>query len=407
MIKKVSVNDLRIGMYIHDLNCGWLDHGFLRNRFRIRSASHIENIRRLGVHEVYIDTDKGYDLPDAPSEGEVVEALERELDKVAAEGQDCLQPETLAQERVKAQRIHSEVLQLISRLMQDARLGLPIQIDQIRVTIAELVSSIFRNQNALLALGRIRHADRYTFEHSVNVSVLMVAFARELGLDPEVIEVIGIGALLHDIGKTKTPEAILNKPGRLTDEEFAIMRSHVVHSREILARIPGFPDVALAVAAEHHERLDGTGYPEGKIGEAISFYGRMASIVDVYDAITSDRVYHRGMEPHQALRKLLEWSRYHLDPQLVRHFIRCVGVYPVGSLVRLESQRLAVVLENKRKGVQEPIVRVVMDARWRRFLPVEDLDLALKIRGAKDRILGVEDPGHWGIDCDEILRLPV
>lgn len=407
MIKKVRVEDLRVGMYIHDLNCGWLSHRFWRNRFLIRSETDLAHIKGLGVHEVYIDTDKGDDLPEAPTEGEVVEQLERELKEVAEQSKDRLQPATLAQERVQAQRIHAQALQVISGLMQDARLGLPIQIDETRAVISELVGSIFRNQNALLALGRIRHADRYTFEHSVNVAVLMVAFARELGLAPELIETIGMGALLHDIGKTKTPDAILNKPGRLTDEEFAIMRSHVVHSREILARIPEFPPIALAVAAEHHERVDGTGYPEGKSGEAISLYGRMAAIVDVYDAITSDRVYHRGIEPHQALRKLLEWSRYHLDPELVRHFIRCVGIYPVGSLVRLESQRLAVVLENRRANVQEPLVRVVMDARWRRFLPVEDLDLSRKVRGVKDRIIGAEDPAHWGIDCEEILRLPV
>lgn len=407
MIKKVRVEDLRVGMYIHDLNCGWLSHRFWRNRFLIRSETDLAHIKDLGVHEVYIDTDKGDDLPEAPTEGEVVEQLERELKEVAEQAKDRLQPATLAQERIQAQRIHAQALQVISGLMQDARLGLPIQIDETRAVIRGLVGSIFRNQNALLALGRIRHADRYTFEHSVNVSVLMVAFARELGLAPELIETIGMGALLHDIGKTRTPETILNKPGRLTEEEFAIMRSHVVHSREILASIPDFPPIALAVAAEHHERVDGTGYPEGKAGEAITLYGRMAAIVDVYDAITSDRVYHRGIEPHQALRKLLEWSRYHLDPELVRHFIRCVGIYPVGSLVRLESQRLAVVLENRRANVQEPLVRVVMDARWRRFLPIEDLDLSRKVRGVKDRIIGAEDPAHWGIDCEEILRLPV
>ena len=394
-------------MYIHDLNCGWLSHRFWRNRFLIRSESELNHIRGLGVQEVYIDTAKGDDLPEAPSEGEVVEALERELAELVAQGPDRLQPSTLAQERIQAQRIHSQALQVIAGLMHEARLGLSLTIDGARAVVTEMVGSIFRNQNALLALGRIRHADRYTFEHSVNVAVLMVAFARQLGLAPELIEEIGMGALLHDIGKTQTPETILNKPGRLTDEEFAIMRSHVVHSRTLLERLPGCPPAALAVAAEHHERVDGTGYPEGKAGEAISLYGRMAAIVDVYDAITSDRVYHRGMESHQALRKLLEWSRYHLDPDLVRQFIRCLGIYPVGSLVRLESQRLAVVLENQRTAVQEPVVRVVMDARWRRFLPVEDLDLSRKVRGVKDRILGAEDPAQWGIDCDEVLRLPV
>ncbi|MGQ9659462.1 MAG: HD-GYP domain-containing protein [Thermochromatium sp.] len=406
MIKKINIDALRVGMYVHDLNCGWLDHSFLRNRFRITSASDIERIRRLGIQELYIDTDKGDDLPDAPTECEVVERLEQEMVEVGEQEHVLPQPVSLAEERVQARRIHNEALQVIGGLMQDARLGRPITLEQARNTIREMVGSIFRNQNALMALARIRHTDRYTFEHSVNVSVLMVSFARELGLDPAVIEEIGIGALLHDIGKTLVPDAILNKPGRLSDEEFAVMRSHVVHSRELLAAIPGFSPTALAVAAEHHERYDATGYPDGKGGESISLYGRMAAIVDVYDAITSNRVYHKGMGPHQALRKLLEWSRFHFDPQLVRHFIRSVGIYPVGSLVRLESNRLGVVLENGRERLMEPIVRVVMDARWRRFLPVEDVDLSRKIRGMKDKIVGAEAPEQWGIDCEEVLRLP-
>ncbi|QGU32867.1 HD-GYP domain-containing protein [Thermochromatium tepidum] len=406
MIKKIDVADLRVGMYVHDLNCGWLDHSFLFNRFHIKSESNIERIRRLGIQELYIDTTKGLDVPEAPSEGEVVSQLEQELTDVGEQARLLPQPTSLGEERVQAKRIHEDALEVVTGLMRDARLGLPITLDQARNTIGEMVGSIFRNQNALLALGRIRHRDRYTFEHSVNVAVLMVSFARELGMEPSVIEEIGIGALLHDIGKTQVPDAILNKPGRLSDDEFAIMRSHVVHSRDILAAIPGFSPMALAVAAEHHERFDATGYPDGKGGESISVYGRMAAIVDVYDAITADRVYHNGMEPHQALRKLLEWSRFHLDPDLVRHFIRCVGIYPVGSLVRLESNRLGVVLENGREGHKAPIVRVVMDARWRRFLPVEDLDLSRKVRGRQDRILGIEDPSQWGIDCDAILMLP-
>jgi putative nucleotidyltransferase with HDIG domain len=406
MIKKINVEDLRVGMYIHDLNCGWLDHSFLRRRFQIKSESNIERIQSLGVHELYIDTDKGADLPAAPTESEVVERLEQQLVEVAEQEHALPQAVSLAEERAQARRIHNEALQVIGGLMHDARLGLPITLEQARRAIGEMVGSIFRNQNALMALARIRHTDRYTFEHSVNVSVLMVSFARELGLESAVIEEIGIGALLHDIGKTLVPDTILNKPDRLSEEEFAIMRGHVVHSREILAGIPGFSPTALAVAAEHHERFDATGYPDSKGGETISVYGRMAAIVDVYDAITSDRVYHRGMEPHQALRKLLEWSRFHFDPELVRQFIRCVGIYPVGSLVRLESHRLGVVLENGREGLMEPIVRVVMDARWRRFLPVEDVDLSRKVRGRQDRIVGAEPPEQWGIDCEEVLRLP-
>ena len=191
----------------------------------------------------------------------------------------------------------------------------------------------------------------------------------------------------------------------MRDEEFGVMRGHVVHSREILAVAPGIPAAALAVAAEHHERLDGSGYPDGKTGAEITRYGQMASIVDVYDAITSDRVYHKGMEPPLALRKLLEWSNHHFDPQLVRQFIRCVGIYPVGTLVRLRSGRLGVVVESSREGLLQPVVRVFMDADRRRYLTVQDVDLSRQRKGSEERIERAESPEQWRVNPAELLQM--
>ncbi len=406
MIKKINIEDIRMGMYVHDLNCSWMEHGFLRNQFLLKTEAGVEQIRRAGIREFYIDTDKGLDQPSAPSEAEVISDLEDGLVDAARKGAGRTGPVPLAEERIQAKRIHNEAIRVVSGLMEDARLGQQIDLERARPVIGEMVGSIFRNQNALMGLARIRHMDRYTFEHSVNVSVLMVSFARSLELEQKLIQEIGMGALLHDIGKIKVPQEILNKPGRLTEDEFAVMRSHVVHSRDTLAVVPGLPAAALAVAAEHHERVDGSGYPDGKAGDAITLYGRMSAIVDVYDAITSDRVYHKGMEPHEALRKLLEWSSHHFEPQLVRQFIRCVGIYPVGALVLLQSGRLGVVVETGRKELPQPVVRVVMDAKQRRYLTVEDVDLARPRKGKNDSILNAESPQRWGIDTQEILQLP-
>jgi len=372
----------------------------------VKSESGLEQIRRAGIRELYIDTDKGLDQPSAPSEAEVISDLEDGLVDAARKGAGRTGPVPLAEERIQAKRIHNEAIRVVSGLMEDARLGQQIDLERARPVIGEMVGSIFRNQNALMGLARIRHMDRYTFEHSVNVSVLMVSFARSLELEQTLIQEIGMGALLHDIGKIKVPQEILNKPGRLTEDEFAVMRSHVTHSRDTLAVVPGLPAAALAVAAEHHERVDGSGYPDGKAGDAISLYGKMSAIVDVYDAITSDRVYHKGMEPHEALRKLLEWSSHHFEPQLVRQFIRCVGIYPVGALVLLQSGRLGVVVETGRKELPQPVVRVVMDAKQRRYLTVEDVDLARPRKGKNDSILNAESPQRWGIDTQAILHLP-
>lgn len=406
MIKKIAIEQVQLGMYVHDLNCDWMDHGFMRNRFLLKADKSLERIRNLGIREIYIDTDKGLDVSLAPTASEVEEALEQGLAQVAETGSGEEHAVSLAAERNQAKRIHNEAIGVVSSLMEDARLGQQIDLEQVNPLVTEMVGSIFRNQDALLALTRIRRVNRYTFEHSVNVAVLMVSFARTLEIERSLIHDIGLGALLHDIGKILVPPAILNKPGQLTDEEFAIMRGHVVHTHDILAKVPGIPPIALAVAAEHHERIDGTGYPERKTGAEISIYGQMASIADVYDAITTERVYHKGLEPHQALRKLLEWSNHHFDAHLVQQFIRCIGIYPVGTLVRLRSGLLGIVVETGRKGLFHPVVRVFMDAKRRTYLTVRDVDLSRLNKGSEERIVSAESPAQWRVDPVKVLQFP-
>ena len=408
MIKKIAIEQLQLGMYIHDLNCGWMEHGFLRNRFLVKGEASLAKIRALGIHDLYIDTDKGLDVALAPTETEVTQALEEDLSQVAeAQIAGEAHQVSLAEERIQARRIQNEAIGLMSSLMEDARLGRAVDLEHVEPLIDDLVGSVFRNQDALLGFSRIRRAGRYTLEHSVNVAVLLIAFAKGLGLERSVIQALGAGALLHDLGKALLPTAILNKPGSLTEEEFALMREHVAHTYRLTAKMPGISKIALAVIAEHHERIDGSGYPQRKTGDAISRYGRMAAIVDVYDAISSDRAYHKGLEPHEALRKLLEWSSHHFDPQLVQQFIRCIGVYPVGTLVRLRSGRLGVVLESGREGLLHPVVRVVMEANQRRYIAVEDVDLSRLGKGSQERIVSAELPQRWGIKPTDVLQLPV
>ena len=407
MKKKIGIEQLQPGMYIADLNCGWLDHGFLRSRFLLEDIAQLGKIRQLGIRELYIDTDKGLDVTLAPTASEVEAALEQGLAELAATADtDENRPTPLASERLVARRIQNEAIGLVSGLMDDARSGRSIELEHMCPLVDQMIDSIARNQDALLSLTRIRRVGRYTFEHSVNVAVLMLSLARSLGLDRAQTQDIGLGALLHDLGKILVPTAILNKPAQLTDEEFGLMRAHVGHTCEILADIPGLSPTALAVAAEHHERIDGSGYPQRKVGDQITLYGQMAAIVDVYDAITSDRVYHKALDPHRALSKMLEWSSHHFDATLVQRFIRCVGIYPIGTLVRLRSGRLGVVVESGGQGPFQPIVRIVMDANRRCFLKVEDLDLSRLGKGSEERIIGAESPHTWGIKTDELLRFP-
>jgi len=403
MIKKINVADLRVGMFVEDLNCGWMDHPFLRSRIALERDDQIEKIREAGIREVYIDPTRGLDAP-----GQDIVEVERELDREMVAYAEAAEPPqrqtSLREEAESARRIQGEANQLIRDLMQDVRLGRQIQSECVEPVVEKITESILRNNGALLSLCRIKNKDDYTFQHSVSVCGLQTAFCRALRLSPEEIHEAGIGGLLHDIGKTRVPDEILNKPGRLTDAEFAQIKCHVVESRRILEATPGISMIAVQVAAQHHERHDGSGYPLGLKGAQISQMGQMAAIVDVYDAITSERCYHKGMEPTEAMRKIFEWSKFHFNPDLVHAFTRCIGIYPTGSLVRLESGRLAVVIGQCVDNLLKPLVRVVFHARHGHYLAPEDMDLSKPLgRGGGDRIVQHEHPETWGIDIARFL----
>ncbi len=404
MIKRISVAQAAPGMYVHDLNCSWLDHPFATNRFTIRDLGVIDKIRGLGIRTLYIDTDKGIDVAEGRAEADVQGELQEALEQVLEAPEEHRGTVAVQEERAYAEKIQFEASKVVTHVMEDVRLGKQIEVERVNPVVDRMVSSIFRNKDALLGLSRIRQMDKYTFEHSVSVAVLLIAFARELGLEREVIQQIGVGALLHDVGKIKVPDNILNKPGKLTEEEFAVMRDHVVWSDRLLADAPGISDIARAVAAQHHERYDGSGYPRGLKGDEISGFGQMAAIVDVYDAITADRCYHKGQAPTVVLRRLLEWSAYHFNPELVQRFIHCVGIYPAGTLVRLTSGRLALVLETGDKGPLYPLLRVIYDAAKQRFVRPFDIDLSHPgAKYADEHISGYEHAEQWGIKPEVFL----
>lgn len=402
-IKKISAARLEPGMFIHDLNCGWMDHPFLTTRFKLESERDLKKIREAGIREVYVDTDLGLDVSDAPTSAEVQHELDNEMEQVAEQVAGA--PRASTHEEVsRALKIHSEANQIMRNIMNDVRLGKQVHVEQIEPMVDKMASSILRNSGAMISLNRIKNKDEYTFQHSVSVATLLIAFCRGLGLDVETIRQAGIGGMVHDVGKMQTPDRILNKPGKLTDEEFTVMRHHVVASREILEVTPNISQTALHVAAQHHERYDGSGYPNRLKGEEISRIGQMAAIIDVYDAITSDRVYHKGMAPTEALRKMFEWSKFHFNPELVHAFARVVGIYPVGALVRLESERLAVVVEQRESNMLQPLVRVMFDAKRNYYIKPEDVDLSRPMgRGGGDRIVSHESPDRWQVDPMKFL----
>lgn len=403
MIKKVPVSALRLGMFIHDLNSGWMAHSFWRSRFMLRKEEDLVKILNSGITEVLIDTVKGLDA-DGIAESEAQRHLtERMVEAVIHHPEP--QPRQFREEVAVAQKIQQEANTVVASMLDDVRMGRQMQVEKMEPVVERVTDSILRNQGALLSLNRIKQADTYTFQHCVSVCTLMVAFCRFMGMDHETIQLAGMGGMMHDLGKMQIPDSVLNKPGKLTDEEFDVMKSHVVLGVEILRQTPGLPAGVFEIAGQHHERFGGKGYPHGLEGQEISLLGRMASIVDVYDAITSNRVYHQGMEPALALQKLFEWSEFHFDPDLVQHFIQAVGIYPTGSLLRLESGRLAVVVDQSPKDLLHPTVRVVYDTKRRLALPPKDLELSSATN--QDAIVGYEDPTHWDIQPLSYLTLDI
>lgn len=393
MIKLIPVDRLQPGMYIHDLNCGWMEHNFVRNSFEVGDIETAGKVRALGAHEVYIDTERGLDVVDAPTLEDAAHEVDEQIEAIVTTSTPPVAPASLADEVARARLLHREANVIVRNMMGDIRLGKQIELEKIEPVVTQIVDSIFRQQDALLPLSLLKTHDEYTFQHSVSVCTLMTSFARALELPREIIHEIAIGALLHDVGKAKVPDAILNKPAKLTDAEFDKMKSHVVQSKVILLGTPGISGIALDVAAQHHERFDGTGYPNKLKGEQISLYGQMGAIVDVYDALTSNRCYHKGRPPTEALRKLLEWSKFHFKPDLVQAFIRTIGIYPSGSLVRLESGRLAVVQEQHADKLMQPTVKVMFHTKGH-YLTPEIIDL----RRSQDRIVSHESFEEWKID---------
>ncbi|MGE6274210.1 HD-GYP domain-containing protein [Aeromonas media] len=297
---------------------------------------------------------------------------------------------------LKIRRLYQEARELQGKFIRHLKAGEPIDITPLAAVAEEMVDTMFTHGDAMLCLARIRAKDAYLMEHSMNVAILLANFGRYLGLERNVLKELTLGGLLHDVGKIMTPDEVLNKPGKLTDEEFGVMRQHVVHSYDILSNTAGITPTMLEVAANHHERLDGTGYPQRLKGEQLSLYTRMSGIVDVYDAVTADRVYKQGMQPTQAFRILLKGINQHFDAELVTKFIKCMGVYPVGTLVQLSNQRLAVVMQRNEQQPLKPVVKVIYHATQRHYLEVQWLDLARN--GGQESIENTVDPKEFGIN---------
>lgn len=405
MLKKISLEHLRLGMHIHELGGSWIDHPFWKSAFKVTEARQLQQLRDSAVRELWIDTSKGLDvLVDA-----LAGAAHDPADEAAEVGDDGLaegaaapvaqQPgrpsASLREEMARATRIIDQSRGAMKTMFQDVRLGKAIDAEHCLPLVNDITQSVARNPGALVSLARLKTSDDYTYMHSVATCALMVSLAQQLKLDDADTREAGLAGLVHDLGKALMPLEVLNKPGKLTDGEFNVMRGHPEAGHRLLVEAQGVGGIPLDVCLHHHEKVNGTGYPHRLKGDEISLFARMGAVCDVYDAITSNRPYKEGWDPADSVQKMAQWTREgHFDGAIFQAFVKSIGIYPTGSLVKLKSGRLGVVVDQGERSLLTPVLKVFYSTKASE--PIVPLLLDLGATGCNDQIVSRESPAAWG-----------
>jgi putative nucleotidyltransferase with HDIG domain len=397
-VKSISIEELQPGMFVVSVleQTGSVQ---VKTQGWVKTQTSIDKLASAGILRVEVDPDKMLDLS---NNKHGITAPDSDMQNTPEQEKDPWHKSTaISAEINQAMKLVEEAKSLQAKAFADLKAGNPIDVDAFKEVATSFIDSIFRNQDALSCIAMIKQKDAYLLEHSINVATLITIFAKHLRLDREIIEQLATGALLHDIGKIKVDDAVLNKPGKLSDSEFEQMKQHAQFSYEIVTEA-GLSKISCEVAGFHHERLDGSGYPQGLSNSEISDYVRMASIVDVFDALTAERVYKKSLTPIQAFKILREGSPHHFDDRLLNEFINCIGVYPVGSLVKLKSQKVGMVASSNPEQPLKPIVKVFYSAKTMYHIAVEDIDLAEK--RCTDELEAAIKPEEFGLDLIKFFK---
>ena len=369
MLKTFDIDDVEEGMFVDSI-AKQQGKFKITSRGRVTSFDAIKQLKKKGILSVVIDLSKQLksEVVDPENEPETPPELTEEVSFEA--------------ELEVATKLHTKGKHLQKAMLESVGKNLPVDIAIPEAFTNNIVSSIDRNPNALMCMTKIREKDTYLLEHSLNVAILLANFATHIGLDEDQVQELALSGFLHDIGKIKIPDHILHKPGRLDDQEMTIMRDHVYYGTKVLIEM-GIPESIVNTIGQHHERLDGYGYPEGLRGKEITRFGRMIAIVDTYDAITADRCYKVGMSSKKALQILLQDAPEKYDEGLVKQFVKCIGIFPVGSLVKLNNEKIAMVLKQHPVHATKPVVKVFYSVRGNHYLEPKELDLAAVSNGVK------------------------
>ncbi|HBH7873206.1 TPA: HD-GYP domain-containing protein [Vibrio parahaemolyticus] len=369
---KIAIADVAVGMFVTAIEHNKRVN--LANAGRVSSAEGIKKLRASGVKFVWVDQSlSAQQCVFKPVEEPIdIEVGDKTL-SVSSKVQRAYRSREVQHKRAK--KLIAEAKGLAQKLLNQTFEGKVIQFDEIESWADDMIESVFIDSDALQCVSALRQKDSYLLEHSVNVACLLVSFGKHLGLDKDTLKQLAIGGIIHDVGKIKVDDKILHKPARLTPEEFEHMKLHQVFAGEIIVEVKGLSDVSRDVCLMHHEKLDGTGYPRGLSGDEIPIHGRMSCIVDIYDALTADRCYKKGMSSAEAFKILLSLTPFHLDPDLVYKFINCIGVYPVGSIVELSDGRVGIVWSSNPSQALKPEVKCFYSRKYKRYIDVAMVDL--------------------------------
>jgi len=380
MLKKIRVFDLQVGMYVVDTGLSWLDHPYLYSvEGIVDSDERIRAIRSEGFAEVFIETDadarkcdtgRVYDRADV--ERALAEALRASFDENKSN-----KGVNLPEELRVADKTHKQALEILKYAMEAAAAKVPLDANACQDTARDIAASVTRNRDALICITRLHEAGNYHVRHGVGVACLASAFGDFLGLDRVQVSELAVAGLLHDVGKALSPRDLLEKPDKLSSEEFARMKRHPIESCVVVAGSMSVSPHVLRGISEHHERFDGSGYPRGLKGPEQSFHGRILAIADVFDALTQDRPYKERLLPDKAMSVLFAMRGKDFEQALLERFVKCLGVYPTGSLVRLTSGEHAVVCESNPSSPLRPKVVVAFDQDMTPIHPVR-MDLSGK-----------------------------
>jgi len=381
------VGELRFGMYIAELDRPWTDTPFMFQGFVLNTQQQLDALRKYCT-TVMVDVERSA-APEPP-----------------APRAHYAERAPVEEEIGPAKTAYTSSRLMMRDVMSSVRIGRTLDAERVKSAVGSMTESVLRNPDALLLFSQIRAKGEYTESHALDVSIYMITFGRFLQLEPGQIEFLGYLGLLQDVGKVRLPKELLEKRGRLTLEEFETAKLHVRYSVEILRATPGLPADLARVAALHHERHDGSGYPKGLRGTEIGMIGSIAAIVDTFDALTVKRPYADPVSPSAAISMLYKWRGVFFDAHLVEQFIRCIGIFPVGSLVELNTGEVGVVIAQNPTKRLLPRVMVIRDAERKPMIPHKLLDLARGPKANKDenyRILGTLEYGAVPFNPDELF----